>query len=836
MSKTDKSPSLLARPTLWLVLSVIAGGMVSTVQWQHPQAFMIAAGLASVAAVFLVLAAFLAGRRTNAGPDVSVLAEALDNSTDGYLVTDIDGAFIYSNASLHRLLAFAGANDAGRRVLSIEAIVKALDDGDGEQVARLQSSLRDAGTGHVEFAVRRREVNSEWRRLTVSPIKNKAGSVTGALWRVEDITSSTEVEAIRRAEEDRISDMLDLLPVGFFSADKDGILLYVNQTFARWIGLPPERMRGMAFADLIAEVDGEEEIILKDTEGRTFAIALEQSQKDDPLGDVAYTRSIVLRDLVWLDPARDARDEAAAVDAAGDPGALGTADGGQVMWLYDEAPVAIIKLDLNGVINDCNRAFTKLIGIHRDNCVGKPFADWMAKEDRGDLTACMSKIVMGISRGAQLEIRLPASGDRELVTDAYVRPIVDRDNDVIGLALHLINMTEQKNLEVQFTQSQKMQAVGQLAGGVAHDFNNLLTAMIGFCDLLLQRHGPDDPSFEDIQHIRQNANRATNLVRQLLAFSRKQTLQPVRLEVPDLLSELSNLLRRLIGETVELVIEHGKSLPAIKADRGQFDQVIINLAVNARDAMPGGGTLTIRSSDTRLDASVQRGHDLMPAGRYTLIEVSDTGEGISRENLDRIFEPFFTTKDVGSGTGLGLSTVYGIIHQTGGYIFVDSAPGEGTSFSIYLPAFEDEALLSAPEGLATGPAAAPVPADLTGQGTILLVEDEGAVRMFAARALRNKGYLVLEAENGEAALDTINGQDQKIDLIVSDVIMPGMDGHTFVNLVRQELKDVKVILMSGYAEETFRDEIGRDSSIHFLGKPFTLKDLATKVKTVLDGR
>lgn len=843
MATSEKSPSLIARPALWTVFAVITGGFVSTVQWDHPQAFEIAVGLGACSAVCLVLAAYLAGRGSASGADASYVTQSLDGSSEGYLIAGADGGFLYTNPSFHKLLSFAGSADASRRVQSIDAVIDALSEDDGNQLARLKSGLLDGGSGHLEFAISRPSGGTDWRRISASPIAKDKGGLSGALWRVEDITSKRELDAIRRAEEDRVADMLDLLPVGFFSADKEGILQYVNQTFARWIGLPPERMRGMAFADFIDSVDDNEEISLKDAEGRPFEIALEQSQKDDATGDVEYTRSIVLRDVVWKDPARDAKEEAAAAEAADTRAedALMALQSGQVEWLYEGAPVAIVKLDLEGRIVDCNRAYTKLIGSHRDVFIGKLFSEWIAKEDRGDLSACMSKIVMGISRGAQLEIRLPASGDRELVIDAYVNPVADAEREVIGLAIHLINMTEQKNLEVQFTQAQKMQAVGQLAGGVAHDFNNLLTAMIGFCDLLLQRHGPADPSFEDIQHIRQNANRATNLVRQLLAFSRKQTLEPVRLEVSDLLGDLSNLLRRLIGETVELEIEHGKGLPAVKTDRGQFDQVIINLAVNARDAMPGGGSLTIRSSATELEEPVQRGHDLMPAGRYALVEVIDTGEGISRENLDRIFEPFFTTKDVGSGTGLGLSTVYGIIHQTGGFIFVDSAPGEGTTFSIYLPAFEDDGVLEpqeAADGAEISSPAQPAPPaadpDLTGQGTVLLVEDEDAVRMFAARALRNKGYHVIEAENGESALDAINSSERTVDLIVSDVIMPGMDGHTFVNLVRQELTDVKVILMSGYAEETFRDEIGRDTSIHFLGKPFTLKDLASKVKDVLD--
>ena len=246
--------------------------------------------------------------------------------------------------------------------------------------------------------------------------------------------------------------------------------------------------------------------------------------------------------------------------------------------------------------------------------------------------------------------------------------------------LHFIDVTEQKNLEVQFAQSQKMQAVGQLAGGVAHDFNNLLTAMIGFCDLLLMRFRPGDPSFADIMQIKQNANRAANLVRQLLAFSRQQTLQPRILDITDVLVELSHLLRRLIGENIELKVVHGRDLGLAKVDQGQLEQVIINLAVNARDAMPGGGTLTIRTANvTSRPAPMRRGHETMPAGNYVLIEVTDTGIGIPKENLARIFEPFFSTKEIGSGTGLGLSTVYGIVKQTGGFIFVDSDQGAARS-------------------------------------------------------------------------------------------------------------------------------------------------------------
>jgi len=348
--------------------------------------------------------------------------------------------------------------------------------------------------------------------------------------------------------------------------------------------------------------------------------------------------------------------------------------------------------------------------------------------------------------------------------------------------------------------------------------------------------------------IKQNANRAASLVRQLLAFSRRQALQPRLFDVTDALAELSNLLRRLLGETIELVITHGRDLGLVRVDPGQFDQVIINLAVNARDAMPGGGLLTITTKAMKVDRPYQRGADVMPPGHYIQIEVADTGTGIPAENLGRIFEPFFSTKEVGAGTGLGLSTVYGIVRQTDGFIFVDSQPGHGTSFRIFLPRFEAQAELPKPkpgETQATLPeerkTALPASADpegpsnggdLTGAGTILIVEDEDAVRLFGARALRNKGYKVLEASSGEKALDVLRSEEG-IDVLVTDVVMPGMDGATLARLVRMERPSIQVILMSGYAEDVALGDFSGEDGIHFLPKPFSLKQLAGKVKDVM---
>ena len=865
---------LFSRPGPWLLLALLSAAPIAAIQWQHPQAPLMAGGAGGFALICLLLALKAAlskgaGGSAPAGP----VAAALDADPSGLLLADRTGGFLYANPAFHKLLSYAAQETPSRRVESLDAIVEPLvaaaTEG-AEDVRRLIAHALEGGAGTAEFALPGRRLNFggagdtptvQWRRLQV--VQAETASKPGRLaWRVSDITDRREIEAVRADEQARTEDLLDFLPVGVFSADRDGVILYANQTLARWLGRPPERLIGAPFADFVADVGEEGEVLLLDGEGRTFRAALEQSEKDAPDGDIAYTRSIVIRNQLWNvpvpapAPCAPAAPETPAVQQAAP---LAVADMAGLHGLFDEAPVGMVLLDLEGLVLDANRAFTKMLGKHRDAVTGQPFASLLAREDRGDLSGALSKIVMGTARAAHMEVRMPGAGAREFLLSLYASRVADAEGDASGIVLHLIDNTEQKNLEVQFAQSQKMQAVGQLAGGVAHDFNNLLTAMIGFCDLLLERHGPDDPSFADIQQIRQNANRATNLVRQLLAFSRKQTLEPVRLDITEALNDLASLLRRLIGEKVELTMQHGRDLMPVKGDKSQFDQIVINLCVNARDAMPGGGTITIRTENVTLTDPVQRGHDLMVPGRYVLIDVTDTGTGISKEHMERIFEPFFSTKEAGAGTGLGLSTVYGIVHQSGGSIFCDSAPGEGTTFSIYLPEFvvSDSSLVSGDSSLVSGdstpavsrrgdstPTAAaeepkqlddgpPPEADLTGVGTVLLVEDEDAVRMFATRALRNKGYTVLEAANGEMALDVINATEDEIDIIVSDVIMPGMDGHTLVGLVRQELPGVKVILMSGYAEDMYRDEIGRDATLHFLGKPFTLKDLAQKVKDVL---
>jgi two-component system, cell cycle sensor histidine kinase and response regulator CckA len=388
-----------------------------------------------------------------------------------------------------------------------------------------------------------------------------------------------------------------------------------------------------------------------------------------------------------------------------------------------------------------------------------------------------------------------------------------------------LDTTEQRALQENLAQSQKMQAIGQLAGGVAHDFNNVLTAIIGYSDLLLANHRPTDPSFQDIMQIKQNANRAAGLVRQLLAFSRRQTLRPQTLQLNDVLSELQMLLRRLVGEPVALDVVHSRDLWLVKADLNQFEQVVVNLVVNARDAMPDGGKITLRTRNVpATECGSFKGASVTPAD-YVLVEVQDTGHGIPADVRDKIFEPFFTTKEVGKGTGLGLSMVYGIVKQTGGYVFCDSEPGKGATFRILLPRHvETETEAPAPKDVAK-PAA-----DLTGRGAILLVEDEEAVRAFASRALASRGYTVLEAESGVEALKVVEEAGGPIDLIVSDVIMPEMDGPTMLTELRRRGVEAKVVFVSGYADDAFARNLPGKQEFVFLPKPFTLKQLVETVK------
>ncbi len=483
--------------------------------------------------------------------------------------------------------------------------------------------------------------------------------------------------------------------------------------------------------------------------------------------------------------------------------------------LFHDAPIGVAFTDAHGVIREANTVFARFFG-QDGSLTDRDVTQFLDAGDRAQLRELIAQSAKGEGGGRPLELRVGES-----MGEIFASPVPG------GALLYLMDVSEQRQLEVKFAQSQKLQAVGQLAGGVAHDFNNLLTVIIGNCEFLLMRHPAGDPSFKEINEVHQNALRAATLVGQLLAFSRKQTMQPKVLALADMLSELTQMLRRLLREGISLKLDNGADLWAVHADEAQLSNAIINLVVNARDAMPTGGVVTITTSNDTVTQPVSLGTAIMPPGDYVKIEVSDTGTGIAEEHKGKIFDPFFTTKPVGQGTGLGLATVYGIVKQSGGFITMHTELGHGTSFKIYLPRHRVDASAQSAE-------AAPVaPRDVTGQDTILLVEDEEAVRSFAARALRLRGYHVLEAGGGEEALEIVTKGEQMIDLLITDVVMPNMDGPTLVRHVKELKPELAVIFMSGYAEEAFRRNEENASDLHFLPKPFGLKQLAAKVKEVL---
>ena len=493
---------------------------------------------------------------------------------------------------------------------------------------------------------------------------------------------------------------------------------------------------------------------------------------------------------------------------------------------FNNTPIAIAAIDSKGRIMRSNAPFLRMFpGVRPDGA--RTLTDLVADQDKANLAAALAAAADGPGVIPAIDATLAGEGQRS--GRFFINPVAEGAGGSETVIVNVIDITDQRALEQQVRQQQKMESVGQLAGGIAHDFNNVLTAIIGFSDLLLANHRPSDPSFQDIMNIKQNANRAAGLVRQLLAFSRRQTLRPQVLTLSDTLSDLSMLLQRLLGENVKLDLIHGRDLWPVKFDLNQFEQVIVNLAVNGRDAMPKGGTMTIRTRNLPAAETQGFGYHPLPAVDYVMIEVVDTGTGMSAGVQAKIFEPFFSTKDVGKGTGLGLSTVYGIVKQTGGHIYFTSEEGAGTTFRIFVPRhFPAEGEMPVSETQVAAEIT-----DLTGTASILLVEDEEAVRAFAARALTSRGYKVSEAASGIEALEVMKELDNDIDLVVSDVVMPELDGPSMLKELRKTRPDLKIIFVSGYAEEAFRKNLPENEKFHFLPKPFSLKQLAVAVKETL---
>jgi len=755
---------------------------------------------------------YLKQRYTDTDRSRKILTEVLEKSAEARAITDPEGETIYTNERFNALAE-------GTTAPSLVSFSRLFDNPQKIDKALNDLMLRSAPHGSATTEFHTRLKNQQlWFQVTCQHIAGWPGFVH---WRFDDISPRYHMEAAIREEREKLRDFTDNAPVGFFSIGADGKFLFANDTLLQLLKVDRDKLiEKMTLHDFLVSppknarpcdfIEGggfyqHNELLMKTSEGQVFKAAITHSiTLSDDHGLIS--RSIVY-DLTseqnMQQKLRESED--------------------RFERLFEEAPVGICMLSAGGIISDANQKLSTMLRQPVGVINGRPLLDYIDKPAQQATQEWLQRIAK--DERAKPFIEVPLKGGKEVITQLYARRFSGSDSFV----LHFIDLTEQKNLEKQFTQSQKMQAVGQLAGGIAHDFNNLLTAMIGFCDLLLLRHKPGDPSFADIMQIKQNANRAANLVRQLLAFSRQQTLQPRVLDITDVLTELSHLLRRLIGSNIDLSMEHGNELGLIKADQGQMEQVLINLVVNARDAMPQGGKLSVRTNNLVTTAEQQlNSEETLPAGEWVTIAIKDCGTGISADALPHIFEPFFSTKDVGAGTGLGLATVHGIVHQTGGYITVATAVGKGTTFTIYLPRHKE----LAGEKPAVVAEEKQVIHDLTGSSKILLVEDEDAVRIFSARALGNKGYQVIDAPSAGIALQLL--EEKKIDpeVLITDVMMPEMDGTTLAKIVREKYPHVKIIFISGYAEDRFKEHLG--DHVYFLPKPFTLKQLATKVKEVIE--
>ena len=679
------------------------------------------------------------------------------------VLTNDDGVVLDLNEAAHVRLALEKGGALGDGFASVFASPDSV-------LFRLFGKATSTGGGTEDVVTR-----SGRFRISVTALASNL-----FLWRIE---GDAAVE--RHAHSGATQPALPMMTIG-----NSGAVLFVNDACRKFLGGRPKSA---------SEIFGEAP--LRSGTQRTLMSADGVTQIV-----LAVLESVAGRKEVFLIPTPSA-DEAAPRELNAGWDAI------------EDLPVPLLKIASDGAIIASNREARSLLDLKTADGkrladildgLGRPIGDWIKEAIEG--------------RGGFASQFLRGRGDNH---DTFVQVTLNTaggEGDPHLIAV-LNDVTELKTLEAQFVQSQKMQAIGQLAGGVAHDFNNLLTAISGHCDLLLLRHDQGDQNYGDLIQIHQNANRAASLVGQLLAFSRKQNLQPEVVDLRETMSDLTHLLNRLVGEKVSLVLSLDQDIDRIKADKRQLEQVLMNLVVNARDAMPDGGEIDIQTENKRLDRPFERDRASVPPGDYVVVRVSDEGHGIPADKLPKIFEPFFTTKRTGEGTGLGLSTVYGIVKQTGGYIFAESEPDVGTTFTLWFPVH------SAPS-VSKKPKTEPLP-NLQGaaeEGVVLLVEDEAPVRAFASRALRLRGYTVLEADCAENALNLLSDAELNVDVFVTDVIMPGMDGPTWVRQALVDRPDTRVVFVSGYAEDAFGDEGPKVPNAVFLPKPFSLNDLTQTVQ------
>ncbi|MFI4984146.1 MAG: ATP-binding protein [Rickettsiales bacterium] len=650
-------------------------------------------------------------------------------------------------------------------------------------------------------------------------------------------------------EEEEFSQIVDDLSIGFYELDTLGHITSVNDYFAKMLGFAKPELAGgdTTLESLIDIEESVSSLMSQQTNKRGRFLGNWQGFLSIKTKYNEHVHCFVIQKAFFTEGNIIDRIIGYAVKLH-DDSLLVKSKGVERGWIdyswkcfFENSPYPVTIINRDGIVEKVNNAFELLLPGH---FLGKSFEEVFRESDRHLITQQISDI---LHKGAKptpiCEARAIGS---DKVLDVYLGVILDLSGGIYGFMVRIADITQQRELEENLSHAQRMQTIGHLVGSVAHDFNNLLTAISGFCDLLFLKHTVGDPSFAHIMQIRQSADRATNLVRRLLAFSRKQTLHLQVVNLTDLFNDFSSLVQRLIGSEIEFKQIIDPNLWVVKADPVQMEQVVLNLVVNSRHAIenPDLGKLevmvknySLTQNDSLLDnVFIPSGEENAPPGDYVLMEVKDNGTGIKEEILNRIFEPFFTTKDEKSGTGLGLSTVYGIVRQTGGYIYVRSTVGVGTTFYILLKKHEitvEEQLQLQQIEINKTNQQTEAKQDFSGKGVIALIEDEEAVRLFAKNVLANKGYDVIEFESALVAKNRIKKDLDRIDLVISDVMMPGMTGPALIKELHSIRPNLKVLFISGYGEDAFEEVYGEKRDFNFIAKPFSLKQLVAKVKDIL---
>ncbi|QRM55656.1 ATP-binding protein [Sinorhizobium sp. BG8] len=837
---------------LAIVLTLSAGGFIFFKNQLENEIVLGVLGVLAMTGIFFLVSAIIGFIEFMPEYRSDELSRTfIDSHPDGTLITDRKGRIVYANAAYAALTGASGEAD----VQTLEALLSRNREST-EAVYRLTNGLHEGKEGSEEFRLLKPlntlsggGVGAHWYRLKARVLPNREhGGQPLYIWQISDITHERDEQERFFKELQNAIDYLDHAPVGFLSAGRKGEIFYINATLAEWLGIDLTKFHSgtTTIADLVAgeglalvqSVQAEPgskkteilDLDLRKSNGQSLPVRLVHRVSSMRDGAPGESRTIVL-----------ARDNADESDQSASIAAM------RFTRFFNNTPMAIASVDGNGRILRTNAPFLKLFSgvVSRDDIgKGAKLEAIVHETDRLRMQGALESAKDRQSDIPPIDSLHPADDGRHF--RFYVNAVIDQSEQAPEEAaiVYAVEITEQKALETQMAQTQKMNAVGTLAGGIAHDFNNVLTAILLSSDHLLLSARPSDSSFADLMEIKRNANRAAVLVRQLLAFSRKQTMRPTVLNMTDVIGDLRMLVDRMTGTNVRIEADYGRDLWPVKTDLGQFEQVLINLAVNARDAMPDGGVITFRTRNLPAEEAVQLNHRELPEGDYVQIEVTDQGTGIPPEIVDKIFEPFFTTKEVGKGTGLGLSMVYGIVKQSGGYIFLDSEVGRGTTFRILMPRYIEEAVPLVEQAEAARSAVAPTasvqpatqePKDLTGDSAVvLLVEDEEAVRRGGKRMLETRGYTVYEAGSGVEALDIMDELNGAVDIVVSDVVMPEMDGPSLLRELRKSYPDLKFIFVSGYAEDAFARNLPADAKFGFLPKPFSLKQLAEAVRDMLD--